>query len=95
MKICIYCHNRIPKEALICPMCGSDLFGSEAISQDVFYQSILFEKYTEHNKEDTAEDEAYSEATSRAEKQSFTFNEAKHKATRYIRFLWKKMKVPA
>ena len=95
MKICIYCHNRIPKEALICPMCGSDVSGSEAIPQDAFYQSTLFEASTEHILDVTADDEAYSEATSRAEKQSFTFNEAKHKATRYIRFLWKKMKDPA
>ena len=95
MKICIYCHNRIPKEASICPMCGSDVSGSEAIPQDAFYQSTLFEASTEHILDVTADDEAYSEATSRAEKQSFTFNEAKHKATRYIRFLWKKMKDPA
>lgn len=95
MKICIYCHNRIPKEALICPMCGSDVSGSEAIPQNAFYQSTLFEESTEHILDVTADDEAYSEATSRAEKQSFTFNEAKHKATRYIRFLWKKMKDPA
>ena len=95
MKICIYCHNRIQKEALICPMCGSDVSGSEAIPQDAFYQSTLFEESTEHILDVTADDEAYSEATSRAEKQSFTFNEAKHKATRYIRFLWKKMKDPA
>ena len=76
-------------------MCGSDVSGSEAIPQDAFYQSTLFEESTEHILDVMADDEAYSEATSRAEKQSFTFNEAKHKATRYIRFLWKKMKDPA
>lgn len=95
MKICVYCHNRIPKEALICPMCGSDVSGSEAIPQDEFYQSTLFEESTENILDLTADDEEYSEAASRAEKQSFTFNKAKHKATRYIRFLWKKMKDPA
>ena len=95
MKICIYCHNRIPKEALICPMCGSDVSGSEAIPKKKKKKTTLFEESTEHILDVTADDEAYSEATSRAEKQSFTFNEAKHKATRYIRFLWKKMKDPA
>ena len=67
MKICIYCHNRIPKEALICPMCGSDVSGSEAIPQDAFYQSTLFEESTEHILDVTADNEAYSEATSRPE----------------------------
>lgn len=25
MKECYYCHNKIPEDAIICPMCGSDL----------------------------------------------------------------------
>ncbi len=96
MKICIYCHNRIPKEALICPMCGSDVSGSDAIHQDEFYQSTLFEDSTEKFVDLTAdEDEEKTAAALRAEKQPFSFNEAKHKLSRYIRFLWKKMQDPA
>ena len=96
MKICVYCHNRIPKEALICPMCGSDVSGSEAIPQDAFYQSTLFEESKKNFVDLTADDdEDYSDAASRAEKQAFSFNEAKNKSIRYIRFLWTKMKDPA
>ena len=96
MKICTYCHNRIPKEALICPMCGSDVSGSDAIHQDDFYQSTLFEDNTENFVDLTAdEDDETAEAASRAEKQAFSFNEALNKFIRYVRFLWKKMKDPA
>ena len=57
MKICIYCHNRIPKEALICPMCGSDVSDSDAIQQDEFHQSTLFEDNTENFVDLTADEE--------------------------------------
>jgi len=96
MKICIYCHNRIPKEALICPMCGSDVSGSEAIPQDEFYQSTLFEENAANFVDLTADEAEYAaESASRAEKQAFSLNEAKNKFIRYIRFLWKKMQDPA
>lgn len=93
MKICVYCHNRIPKEALVCPMCGSDVSGSDAIHQDEFYQSTLFEDNTENFVDLTVDGDA--ESASRAGKQAFSFNEALNKFIRYIRFLWKKMKDPA
>lgn len=96
MRICIYCHNRIPKEALICPMCGSDVSDSEAIPQDEFYQSTLFEENTANFVDLTAdEDEEDAASGSRTEKQAFSFDEAKNKFIRYMRFLWKKMKDPA
>lgn len=92
MKICIYCHNSIPKEALICPMCGSDVSASDAIHKDAFHQSTLFEDNPDDGVAISNEEDFFPH--SRSENSTFSFGQLRGKVTRYFSFLWKKMKNP-
>ena len=92
MKTCVYCHNSIPKEALICPMCGSDVSASEAIHKDEFYQATLFEDNPSGVVDATNEEDSF--PNSRLQKNGFSFQQLRGKFVRYCSFLWKKMKDP-